>query len=94
MKHLFKGVNAIEVSRRLAMDAGVVTLPAEFFCREVVTRKNTGSLAKNIAGPSENDMWIRFSVANVDDAKLRKVCERLAESETSLGWELESMPKI
>lgn len=35
------------------------------------------------------DRWIRFSVANVDDDKVKKVCERLAECEASFGWSLE-----
>jgi hypothetical protein len=77
------------------MEAGVVTLPAEFFCQErMVARGDAGSLvATNIADPDENDMWIRFSVANVDDAQVQKVCERLAESEGSFGWKLVSIPR-
>jgi hypothetical protein len=75
------------------MDDGVVTLPAEFFCQEkIVTRQDMGSaIATDIAIPDNDDMWIRFSVANVDDEKVRKVCARLAECETSFGWEVESI---
>jgi len=78
------------------MEAGVVTLPAEFFCQEsMVARGDVGSLvATEIdADPDEDDMWIRFSVANVDDTQVQKVCERLAESEESFGWKLVSIPK-
>ena len=76
-------MNAIEVSERLARDAGVVTLPAEFFCKEK-------AMAVDSVSAGDDGMWLRFSVANVDDEKVRKVCERLSECETSLGWEVES----
>ena len=77
------------------MEAGVVTLPAEFFCQEkMVARGDAGSLvATEIVDPDKDDIWIRFSVANVDDAQIQKVCERLAESEESFGWKLVSIPK-
>ena len=80
VKHPFKGVDATEVSRRLAEEIGVVTLPAEFFCRAKVVH---GSVT-----PGDDDMWIRFSVANVDDEEIRKVCERLAECEERLEFEV------
>ena len=75
------------------MDAGVITLPAEFFCQErVVTGGDANStIALDITGTGEDNMWIRFSVAKVDDAQVRKVCERLAESEKSFGWDLEAI---
>ncbi len=37
----------------------------------------------------EMGRWIRFSVANVDDEKIKRVCERLGECETAFGWELD-----
>ena len=80
MKHPFKGVDATEVSRRLAEEIGVVTLPAEFFCQAKVAH---GSVT-----PGDDDMWIRFSVANVDDEEIRKVWERLAECEERLEFEV------
>ena len=80
VKHPFKGVDATEVSRRLAEEIGVVTLPAEFFCQAKVAH---GSVT-----PEDDDMWIRFSVANVDDEEIRKVCERLAECEERLEFEV------
>jgi hypothetical protein len=78
------------------MEAGVVTLPAEFFCQErMIARGDAGSLVatETDADPDDNDTWIRFSVANVDDAQIQKVCERLAESEESFGWKLVSIAK-
>lgn len=72
VKHPFDGIPAKEVCIRLARDMGVVALPGEFFREE------------NEAG--EDDCWIRFSVANVDDEKVERVCERLKESESKLGW--------
>jgi hypothetical protein len=77
------------------MEAGVVTLPAEFFCQErMAASGDAGSLvATEIVDPDENDMWIRFSVAYVDDTQVQKVCERLAESEESFGWKLVSILK-
>jgi len=36
-----------------------------------------------------DDRWIRFSVANVDDDKVKKVCDRLVECEELFGWNLE-----
>ena len=37
---------------------------------------------------NEDDRWVRFSVANVDDEKVKRVCERLKESEEAFDWEL------
>jgi aspartate/methionine/tyrosine aminotransferase len=96
VKHPFRGVRAIQVSRRLATDAGVVTLPAEFFCQGgTITQAETCiSVDEELAASGDSDMWIRFSVANVDDEMIRKVCQRLAESEMSFGWELESTTNL
>lgn len=79
VRHPFVGVDASEVSKRLAAECGVVTLPASFF-------------GPGHGGSAEGEMgrWIRFSVANVDDDKVRRVCERLAECEGVFGWELEA----
>ncbi|KAF8651027.1 hypothetical protein AX16_004961 [Volvariella volvacea WC 439] len=75
VKHPFTGVSAEEVCKRLAVDLGVVTLPVSFF-RDNSTKPES----------DEDDRWVRFSVANVDDEKLARVCERLAESEKVFGW--------
>lgn len=37
------------------------------------------------------DHWIRFSVANVDDEKVRSVCERLSEAENVFEWEVDAV---
>lgn len=78
VRHPFKDVDAAEVCRRLAEEMGVICLPAGFF------GPGQGGRA---AG--EMSRWIRFSVANVDDEKVKRVCERLKESESYLKWELD-----
>ncbi len=70
VRHPFGGVRSDAVCQRLAEEMGVVSLPDRFFSnlqvREAV----------------DAGRWIRFSVANVDDDKIARVCERLKESET------------
>ncbi|KAL1660741.1 pyridoxal phosphate-dependent transferase [Schizophyllum commune] len=83
VRHPFKHVAASDVCKRLAVELGVVTLPSAFFCEEKVDGE-----VKEVTVEDE-DKWIRFSVANIADEKVQKVCERLKESETALGWELE-----
>ena len=79
VRHPFKGVHANDVCKRLATEMGVVTLPAGFF----------GPKGEEDATVMDEDRWVRFSVANVDDRKVELVCERLAESETVFRWELD-----
>ena len=79
VRHPFKDVHANDVCRRLAEEIGVVTLPAGFF----------GPKGEESATVMDEDRWVRFSVANVDDRKVELVCQRLKESETALGWELD-----
>lgn len=79
MRHPFAGVHANEVCKRLAQEIGVVTLPAGFF----------GPKGEENATVMDEDRWVRFSVANVDNRKVELVCERLAESEKVFGWELD-----
>ena len=81
VRHPFRGVSAEDVSRRMAMEAGVVTLPAGFFMPQQPVGKD------ELIG--HEDGWIRFSVANVDDEKVKRVCSRLKELETEFGWELD-----
>lgn len=78
VRHPFKDIDAADVCKRLAEEIGVVTLPAGFF-------------GPGQGGRAEGGMgkWIRFSVANVDDDKVRRVCERLEEAESLFGWELD-----
>ncbi|GJE91608.1 PLP-dependent transferase [Phanerochaete sordida] len=78
VRHPFKGVDAAEVCRRLAQEIGVLCLPAGFFGPGQEGRAEGGM-----------EKWVRFSVANVDDEKVVHVCERLKESETAFGWELD-----
>jgi len=37
----------------------------------------------------EEDRWIRFLVADVNYEKVKRVCERLGESENIFGWTLD-----
>lgn len=71
-------MDSIDVCKRLAEEIGVVSLPAGFF-------------GPGAEGSAEGAMrrWIRFSVANVDDEKVKRVCERLRECESVFGWELD-----
>ncbi|KAJ7611438.1 pyridoxal phosphate-dependent transferase [Mycena polygramma] len=71
VRHPFAGHGSVEVCRRLAEELGVLLLPAAFFC---------GALDE------AEDRWIRFSVANCDDARVREVCERLTLCEEVYGW--------
>ncbi|KAG6833441.1 hypothetical protein H0H87_006807 [Tephrocybe sp. NHM501043] len=80
VKHPFKGVNSLDVSKRLATELGVVTLPSAFFCEADGDKQNKDWDASR---------WIRFSVANVDDEKVERICQRLGESENLFGWELD-----
>ena len=89
-------VKSEEVSKRLAEELGVSTLPfSQEPQREVDTDVDTDALAVNRAVSEqareveEDDRWIRFSVANVDNEKVKNVCERLSESESIFGWMLE-----
>ncbi|KAI0738778.1 PLP-dependent transferase [Daedaleopsis nitida] len=81
VRHPFAGVHADEVCKRLAVEMGVVTLPAGFF-----GPRGDGAVEAPVR--SDEERWIRFSVANVDDRKVELVCERLAESEQVFGWRL------
>ncbi|KAI0330865.1 PLP-dependent transferase [Cubamyces sp. BRFM 1775] len=79
VRHPFKGMHANDVCKRLAQEMGVVTLPAGFF----------GPKGEENRTVMDEDRWVRFSVANVDDRKVELVCERLAESEEVFGWDLD-----
>jgi len=72
------------------MDAGVVTLPVEFFCQGGVSVGR----AMGSCGVAFWDNWIRFSVANVDDEKVGKVSARLVDCDTSFGWEVKYENRI
>lgn len=95
VRHPFPYIKAADVSRRLAEQVGVVTLPATFFTAE--TREDDElegespdwkAVETNVKA-EEEERWIRFSVANVDDDKVKKICERLGNCESVFGWSLE-----
>lgn len=66
VRHPWKGVRAQDVCKRLAIELGVLTLPAGFFGVDENSK--------------EGGRWVRFSVANVDEGKIRSVCDRLREA--------------
>ncbi|KAF8442109.1 PLP-dependent transferase [Boletus edulis BED1] len=72
VKHPFENVSSTTFCERLAKELGVLVLPAQFFYDEE---------DKQVLGLSEEgwDRWLRFSVANVGDEEIIKVCERLKE---------------
>ncbi|TFK71707.1 PLP-dependent transferase [Pluteus cervinus] len=74
VKHPYQGISAEVVCKQLAMEIGVATLPISFF------RDENGTVLNE-----EEDRWIRFSVANVDDEKVIQVCQRLAECDKIFG---------
>ncbi|KAF9254847.1 PLP-dependent transferase [Marasmius fiardii PR-910] len=76
VRHPFLGIESTEVCERLAKEMGVVVLPGAFFGHRV---------------GGEDDCWIRFSVANVNEELVKWVCERMGESEGVFGdWEISS----
>ncbi|EEB91491.1 hypothetical protein MPER_10139 [Moniliophthora perniciosa FA553] len=79
VRHPFAGIGSIEVCKRLAIEMGVVVLPGAFFREE----------GKQKDADDADDRWIRFSVANVDNEKVKRVCERLKESESVFGWKID-----
>ena len=79
VKHPFRNVDSETVCKRLAQEMGVLVVPGSFFR----PKKGEGD-------SDEGDRWIRFSVGNVDDDDVKKVCERLVECEQLFGWNLEN----
>ncbi|KAL6301640.1 pyridoxal phosphate-dependent transferase [Sparassis latifolia] len=80
VRHPFRGRRATEVCQRLAKERGVVCLPAGIFAPKI----------EDCSAGEDEERWIRFSVANVNDQKVKLVCERLEESEVMFGWELDT----
>lgn len=81
VKHPFKGVSARDVCYRLASEIGIVALPIEFFAPTIMDGE--GRLPDYLQG------WIRFSIGNVTDEKVKEVCKRLSEAENRLGWPMQ-----
>lgn len=96
VRHPYSKVKASDVSRRLAEQIGVVTLPASFFSKDTrehaqdegITNWTKVELATQV---EEEERWIRFSVANVNDEKVGLVCKRLGVSEDLFGWKVEDL---
>ena len=67
-------MSSIVFCQRLAKELGVLVLPAQIFYSE-------DEMQKRALGLSEEgwDRWVRFSVANVGDEQIVRVCERLRE---------------
>ncbi|CAA7265050.1 unnamed protein product [Cyclocybe aegerita] len=94
VRHPYPRVKALDVSRRLAEEVGVVTLPASFFTEDkrelggetVVDGWDAVELERQVA---EEERWVRFSVANVDDDKVKGVCERLKGCSELFKWKLD-----
>lgn len=104
VKHPFLYVKATDVSRRLAEQVGVVTLPSSFFLEEKHDgdehdheKERTEEDWKKVEAEvrvEEVDRWIRFSVANIDDEKVVKVCKRLWQCGDAFGWKQEDESSI
>lgn len=80
VRHPWEGMESEEVCRRLAEEVGVVTLPAAFFTSSKEA-SGEGEEVQQEQGENQADygQWIRFSVGNVDDESVKKVCERLGK---------------
>ncbi|KAG9313938.1 PLP-dependent transferase [Chiua virens] len=80
VKHPFQDISSIEFCKRLAMELGVLVLPAQFFYG------GRGEMERAGNGSEEGwDTWVRFSVANVSDEQVVRVCERLKECDSLFG---------
>lgn len=77
VRHPFTGFSSLDVSRRMAIHHGIVTLPSEFFLPIIASHKKE---------ERTRGSWIRFSVANIDDEKVKQVCSRLREVERDEYW--------
>lgn len=78
VEHPFKDKTSLEVCKRLATEGGIVTLPVNFFTPAFSPE------SADSAGPGNH--WIRFSVANISDDNIRRVCERLHDLQKDFGW--------
>ena len=82
VKYPFQNISSIAFCHRLAKELGVLVLPAQFFYSEDEVQKRELGLSSAEEGW---DRWVRFSVANVGDEQIVKVCERLRECEAHFG---------
>ena len=79
VEHPFTDKTSLEICERLAVEGGILTLPVDFFMPASNPRSSESS------GPGTH--WIRFSVANISDDKIRQVCERLGDLQKEFGWD-------
>ena len=90
------------VSVSLLQEVGVVTLPSAFFMEETEAEAKADgvngeleaedvdwAIKQGASEVAEADRWMRFSVANIDDEKVKRVCERLEMAEHGFEWTLE-----
>ncbi|PPQ74953.1 hypothetical protein CVT26_011665 [Gymnopilus dilepis] len=102
VRHPFPRVRAVDVCRRLAEEVGVVTLPSAFFMEETEAEAKADgvngeleaedvdwAIKQGASEVAEADRWMRFSVANIDDEKVKRVCARLEMAEYGFEWTLE-----
>jgi aspartate/methionine/tyrosine aminotransferase len=76
VQHPFAGRTAEEVCRRLARDLGVVALPAQAF-----------TAGSDVVGLEPGwERWVRISIANVDEEKIRELCRRLETAADEWDW--------
>ena len=88
-----EGVTAEDVARVLVSKEGVLVLPATFFvprpsvergdetCQTGGDGKGKGTHGDNDAEQEDWDEWLRVSVANASDEKVREACHSLARFE-------------
>ncbi|KAK7458791.1 hypothetical protein VKT23_009797 [Stygiomarasmius scandens] len=87
-----QGINAGEIGEKAAEKINEVFSGAHRVqVMDVVDEVANGVTGKELVEleGEEEDRWVRFSVANVDDEKVKKVCERLKESEEIFGWDID-----
>jgi aspartate/methionine/tyrosine aminotransferase len=82
VRHPFEGVRAESLAQELVEKEGLLALPATFFTPTTTTKhqgeEETMREPRNDDDVQENERWLRFSVANVDDGKVLEACTRLA----------------
>ncbi|KAJ3759197.1 PLP-dependent transferase [Lentinula raphanica] len=87
VQHPFLSQSSEDVCQKLVEEVGVRVLPGSFFFDKDLDITESLSFKSKL---NELDRYIRFSVANVSDEKVVKVCRRLGEAERvfkeEFGW--------
>ncbi|KAJ3723431.1 pyridoxal phosphate-dependent transferase [Lentinula raphanica] len=105
VQHPFPSQSSEDVCQKLVEEVGVRVLPGSFFFDKDLDITGTGTssfssmksqpelnsgLSDSLSKLNELDRYIRFSVANVSDEKVVKVCRMLGEAEgvfrEEFGW--------